>query len=434
MNIQFYPAFSALTTMEPQGLIVLKKTERNPYLACIRVRYDRGMLHESTQTETLIEFRPGKVYTSSILKIASCFWAVKQSTLVRDLAEAFRNQSGLPVVAVVDEDGKARGIVRMDRLFEMLGKPFGLEILGKARVDEICEDVLHWPGGAELFSVAEDALKDATAQQLQWYILDDEDGCFAGIFSAHDLASYLSTITQEDVEYAGRLQERLIAGHENLAGAGWNFEGWSRSAKGIGGDLYFANSFSDDEAFFCLSDISGKGVSASVLVSMAYGMLRMHDHNKGLKHLILKLNSAVVEAFHLEKYLTGIFMTWNGATNRVTLADMGHSHILVFRDGKPGRFKTLKTNLPIGIEQDIEPVLNQFQLKAGDVVFVHSDGFTEQENSQGTEFGEKRLRDTVARCLKDGTPIAQVLPEAFDRFRGPVPLQDDASFMALHIN
>jgi len=233
MNIQFYPVFFSWTILETQELIVLKKTERNPYLACIRVQYDRGMLHESIQTATLIEFRPGRVYTSSILKIATCFWAVRQDTLVRDLADAFRKKTDVPVVAVVDERGKARGIVRMDRLFEMLGKPFGLEILGKASVDEICEDVLHWPGGAELFSVAEDALKDATAHHLQWYILDDDDGVFAGIFSAHDLASYLSTITQEDVEYAGRLQERLIAGHENLAGAGWNFEGWSRSAKGI---------------------------------------------------------------------------------------------------------------------------------------------------------------------------------------------------------
>jgi len=391
------------------------------------------MLHESIQTATLIEFRPGKVYTSSILKIATCFWAVRQDTLVRDLAEAFRNQTGVPVVGVVDENGKARGIVRMDRLFEMLGKPFGIEILGKACVDEIREDVPHWPAGAELFSVAADALKDAVANQLQWYVLDDEEGNFSGIFSAHDLASYLSTITREDVEYAGRLQKRLIAGHESLSGAGWNFEGWSRSAKGIGGDLYYANSFSEHEAFFCLSDISGKGVSASVLVSMAYGMLRMHDHDKGLEHLIMRLNSAVVEAFHLEKYLTGIFMTWDGASRRITVADMGHSHILVFRDGKAGRFRNLKTNLPIGIEQNIEPALNQFQLKSGDVVFVYSDGFTEQEDHRGVEFGENRLRDTVSRCLKDGAPIAQVLPEAFDRFRGSVPLQDDASFMALHI-
>ena len=430
----FDPLYFSSHNFDHQALVVLKQIERNPYLDCMEERYARGMLHESIQTETLIEFRPGKVYTSSILKIAACFWAVKQDTLVRDLAEAFRNRSGLPVVAVVDENGKARGIVRMDRLFEMLGKPFGIEILGKARVDEIREDVPHWPAGAELYSVAEDALKDAAAHQLQWYILDEDNGAFAGIFSVHDLANYLSAITREDVEYAGRLQERLIAGHENLAGAGWNFEGWSRSAKGIGGDLYFANSFSGDEAFFCLSDISGKGVSASVLVSMAYGMLRMHDHAKGLKHLILKLNAAVVEAFHLEKYLTGIFMTWNGVSKRLTVADMGHSHILVFRNGKPGRFKSLNTNLPIGIEQNIEPVLNKFQLMAGDVVFVYSDGFTEQEDSKGMEFGERRLRDTVARCLKAGTPIAQVLPEAFDRFRGPVPLQDDASFMALHID
>jgi phosphoserine phosphatase RsbU/P len=354
-------------------------------------------------------------------------------TSVRDLANEFRSRSNVPVVAVIDETRRAVGIVRMERLFEMLGKPFGLEILGKARVSEIAEDVPRWSAGAELFSVAEEALPSQAGAYSGWHLLEDEDGKFAGLFSSHDLSDYLSRITREDVEQAGRLQERLIAGHDDLSGDGWRFEGWSKSAKGIGGDLYYANAYSDDEAFFCLSDISGKGVSASVLVSMAYGMLRMHDHAKGLDHLIRTVNATVVEAFHLEKYLTGVFMTWNSATRTLTLADMGHSHCLVFRHGLPSRIKSLKTNLPVGIEPDIAPQMNRLSLKPGDVVFVYSDGLTEQENGEGVEFGEKRLWNAVSSCLNEGEPIARSLPAAFDAHRGLVPLQDDATFVALHL-
>ncbi|MBN2874226.1 MAG: SpoIIE family protein phosphatase [Spirochaetales bacterium] len=391
------------------------------------------MSYARSESTLLVEHRPQKVYTTSILKIAGQYWTIRYDEAVRDLAEELRARSTIPVVAVVDEDGRAMGIVRMARLFEMLGKPFGLEILGKARVAEITEDAPRLPAGAELFGVAEETLSGQRADHHGWHLLEYEDGRFAGLFSAQDLSEYLSKITREDIEHAGRLQERLIAGHDDVSGKGWRFEGWSRSAKGIGGDLYYAKAYSDDESFFCLSDISGKGVSASVLVSMAYGMLRMHDHARGLDHLIRTVNATVVEAFHLEKYLTGVFMTWNSTTRKLTLADMGHSHCLVFRHGSPGRIKSLKTNLPLGIEPDITPQMNILSLKPGDVVFIYSDGLTEQEDANGVEFGEKRLWNAVSSSLKEGIPIARVLPAAFDAHRGSVPLQDDATFVALHV-
>ena len=382
---------------------------------------------------TIAAVQPGKIYSTSILKVARHFWFVRREALVRDLADEFRARPDIPVVAVVDETGDPLGIVRVEHLFSLLGKPFGLEVLGRSNVREIIEDCPRWKAQEELFTIASEILPRLGDDRRQWHMLEDERGRFAGMFSAQDLSNYLSNITQRDVESAGRLQERLIMGQETLAGKGWRFEAWSRSAKGIGGDLYFTRKLSENRAFFCLCDISGKGVSASVLVSMIWGMLRMHDHEKGMNDLIRKLNSSVVEAFHLEKYLTGIFLSWDRSNGRIHFADMGHSHYVVFRDGRLGRIPPVRTNLPLGLDPSPELLFNTWSLKLGDVLFVYSDGFPEQENPLGAEFEKGPFLRTVARCLRENRPLPEELPRAFDRFRGAVPQQDDATFIALYV-
>lgn len=390
-----------------------------------------GMTEESVAAESLREILPHRNHAGSLLKAANNFWAASEGALARDVAEWFRARRDVPAVAVVDADSRVVGALLAERLFAMLGKPFGLEILGKSSVGELCDDVERVSVRDELFSTAA-ALMSGGDGNL-WYALEEDDGRFAGLFCTQDLANYLSGITRDDVEYAGRLQERLIAGHRSVGGEGWAFEGWSRSAKGIGGDFYFADAQDGSDPFFSLCDISGKGVSASVLVSMAWGMLRMRDRSRGLDHLIRELNAAVVEAFHMEKYLTGVFMSWHPRSGRLTMADMGHSHIVFMRDGRPARPRSLKTNLPVGLETELEPTFNVIALGPGDTVFIHSDGLVEQENADGEEFGERRLRRVLAECLSCGVSPSSAIPRAFDEFRGTVPLQDDVSFIALRI-
>ena len=87
-------------------------------------------------------------------------------------------------------------------------------------------------------------------------------------------------MTEQDIELAGRIRERLESANEPTAGEGNRFEAWSRSAK---------------------------GVAVSLVVSLVWGMLRMYDFSRGLPALLVALNEAIVMTFHLEKYLTVFF-------------------------------------------------------------------------------------------------------------------------------
>jgi len=381
----------------------------------------------------LREVEPGKLYSASALRAARHFWTVSEGAGAIDLADELQDKPEVLVVAVLAASGKAMGIVPRDRLFALLSKPFGREILGRMRVSELVEEAPVFDAHAGIFTVAQEALGGEVGARAPFHILTDGDGLFRGMLSSQDLADYLSRITQEDIDLAGKLQDRLQAGNEAIGGERWSFEAWSRAAKGVGGDFYFTRRLADGSAFFALCDVSGKGVAASLVVAMVWGMLRMYDFRGGMKSLIARLNESIVGTFHLEKYLTGYFAIFYPEKNELLVADMGHSHCLLFRGTRVLTPRSRQSNLPIGVETNIDPAVVRWRLEPGDGLFVFSDGLTEQEDEAGAEFGEGRLIDAVRRNKGLGVPLSDRLSAEVDAYRTRTPQQDDMSFVFLSL-
>ena len=161
-------------------------------------------------TPTLHLTRPEKIYGSSLLRVAEAFEWVFEDFRVTDLAEAFQAQDDRMVVGVCDAQGRAQGIVSRVHLFNLLGKPFGREILSRKPVAEICQSVETFDMNTNLFQAAERLQSSIDRTSLHHYLLTDSEGHFRGIFSSKDLLAYLSKITQEDIHLAAQLQERLV--------------------------------------------------------------------------------------------------------------------------------------------------------------------------------------------------------------------------------
>jgi sigma-B regulation protein RsbU (phosphoserine phosphatase) len=389
-----------------------------------------------------------RMYSSSALHAARYFHFVPGDANVLALADEFQDMQGLPAVAVVQRGqptgaggggaGKVLGIVRKDRLFGLLGKPFGREVLAKSRVSELVEEVPTFDAHVDLFAVAERMLPGGG----EYCLLLGPGGRFLGLLASQDLANYLSRMTQEDIELAGRLQERLMGVDPDGGGRGERgspgiaerrVEAWSRPAKGVGGDFYFTKELADGRLFLALCDVSGKGVAASLIVSMVWGMLTMFDYGRGLKELVLGINESIVNTFQMEKYLTGIFLIYDPAERRLLSADMGHSHAVLFRAGRPRSLKGPRGNLPVGVETEIDPAIYPYRLVAGDELLVYSDGLIEQEDPDGREFGERRLVGTAAAAIARGESLREAVPAALDEHRGGTPQQDDMSFLLLSV-
>jgi len=206
-------------------------------------------------------------------------------------------------------------------------------------------------------------------------------------------------------------------------------DSWCCSAKGIGGDFYFIRKISDTKFFASLCDVSGKGVTAALVVSIVWGLLQNFNMQKGLKELLKNLNSSIIRSFHLEKYLTGFFLIYDTESRILQIADMGHAHALFLRKGRKVSIQKSRVNLPIGVEIELEPMVFSFPVQPGDTLVIYTDGISEQDNPAGEEFGETRLVSLIQEVIAHKKNLSGLLPKALEEFRQNTPQHDDMTFL-----
>jgi sigma-B regulation protein RsbU (phosphoserine phosphatase) len=191
--------------------------------------------------------------------------------------------------------------------------------------------------------------------------------------------------------------------------------------------------------FLALGDVSGKGVAASVLTSLLWGVLQFYDYRKGLKRLLAQVNEALIRTFHLEKYLTGVFLLFDPKTKELTLADMGHGHSWLVRRGKArplrvsGPSGASGMNLPLGIDLELSPQVFRTHLQTGDLLCLYTDGLTEQESEDGKEFGETAVMQVACRLWETAEAIPDALTEKLARHQGTIPRLDDVTWLQLRV-
>ncbi len=370
-------------------------------------------------------YSPGITKGQSIQKVASGFYSVGQTVKIADLADSLAQMSQVMAVAVVDRDGHSLGIITRVNLFGLLGRAFGREVLGKKTVDQILEPARSFDTSDNLFFVSEKLHEGLDKALITYYLLRGNSGRFEGIFSSQDLLLYISHVVQTDIELAGHLQDRLMRGGLDRDLEGAQIKGFSLYAKGVGGDFYQVQKIGKTQWFLTLCDVSGKGVAASFITALLWGLIRMYDFSQGMKNLIKKLNESIIESFQLEKYFTGFFINFDTASGRLVWADMGHSHAYLRRGDRVRPLRGEKMNLPVGLDLNLDPFLYQTVLKPGEELLVFTDGLVEQLDAQGQEYGEQRL----LTHFQAGGDFMEALIHDFTRFKNDLALHDDTTVL-----
>jgi sigma-B regulation protein RsbU (phosphoserine phosphatase) len=216
---------------------------------------------------------------------------------------------------------------------------------------------------------------------------------------------------------------------DEVSGKVMEVNAWSLPAKGVGGDFYFIKNLEDRRFFAALCDVSGKGIAASLVVSIAWGFLRAHPVRSGLADLINNLNVSMVSTFHMEKYLTGFFMIYDAEKQQLHCADMGHSHTVLLRGRTFYALEKTRVNLPLGIDPAIKPALFRIRIQPEDSLFIYTDGIIEQDNPRGEEFGDERLRELVLQSRTEGKNLDALLVPALEEFRQNTPQRDDMTYL-----
>jgi sigma-B regulation protein RsbU (phosphoserine phosphatase) len=210
----------------------------------------------------------------------------------------------------------------------------------------------------------------------------------------------------------------------------------NRPARQVGGDYYDAltdgSSVPGGRWLFCVADVSGKGISASLLMSNIQATLRaLLGREASLAELTRCINDLMFTSTPGNRYVTALLFSIDPATGRCVYVNAGHTEGLILRAG--GAVEYLKgTGVALGMFPGMVYEERGFELAAGDLLALYSDGVTEAINLDDEEFGVDGLIDSLRR-VHDQAPAAMVdaVLRDVDRFAGDAPQYDDITLMLL---
>ncbi|XVQ11594.1 PP2C family protein-serine/threonine phosphatase [Spirillospora sp. CA-255316] len=169
----------------------------------------------------------------------------------------------------------------------------------------------------------------------------------------------------------------------------------------VAGDS-FDYALNDDILHLAVIDAMGHGLNAAVLATVAIGAYRhARRADVGLAELYAFMDSAIVEQFEPEQFVTAQMSRLDIGTGRLEWVNAGHPAPLLIRDHRViGRLES-PTTLPVGFGGD-RPEVSELALQQGDQLLFFTDGLVEERQIGGEQFGEQRLIDVIDRAAREG--------------------------------
>ena len=372
---------------------------------------------------------PPKTRNQAIARLASDLCYVRDGEMIHLLADSLRRSKDVQAVGVVDNDDRVVGMVVKDDLFNTMVRPYARDVFRNRPVREVMTQARTYNGDLNLFTVAEEINDEMKSPGVHYFVLTDGAERFRGIFSTQDMLVYLSEMTQNDIALARKLQSRIVREREFQVGRSFEFIAASHKAKGVGGDFYDIRKYNDTNWVLAFCDVAGKGVSASIITSVIWGMMSIFDFEQGLPTFVRQLNEYIVRTFESEKFVTGVFVDYDEASGELEICDMGHSHLFLFRNGRLIRLKNSTNNLPIGVLSETEPGFDTIRPRQDDTLFLLTDGMIEQDNNAGDLYSIERVVSVLrSNAEAPVESVGDTLLRDFDTFRGQHHLNDDVTF------
>ena len=203
----------------------------------------------------------------------------------------------------------------------------------------------------------------------------------------------------------------------------------------IGGDYYDFVRINEQEVAFCIADVSGKGVSAALLMSNFQANIRiLLNRTESLAELVRELNDKVNDTAKGERFITLFVAKYNVVTKVFTYVNAGHNPPLVLtKDGSISMLKIGCTGL--GMLEDLKKVKEGvISIEPGTDILCYTDGVVEQENEAGEEFGVKRLKEILQKKVTSKVKdINHVIIESVKEHKGAKTYVDDIALLACRI-
>lgn len=202
-------------------------------------------------------------------------------------------------------------------------------------------------------------------------------------------------------------------------------------ARQVGGDLY-DYFLQEDNLYFCIGDVSGKGVPASLFMAATHYLFRSVASNMPLTKAVEHMNQSLCTDNSQCMFVTFWFGCLNLCTGKLEFVNAGHNSPLLIQ-GNEIRYMAPSGNMPLGILEDAEFSSETLDLQAGDTLFLYTDGLTEAMNVQHQPYGDDAALESMKLCAgKAAKEIVGEMTERVLRYAAGTEQSDDITLLCLN--
>lgn len=200
----------------------------------------------------------------------------------------------------------------------------------------------------------------------------------------------------------------------------------------VGGDYYDFIPLGDDEYIICIADVSGKGISAAMLMANFQATIRtLFQYQRfDMEFLMKELNKKVMKSAKGEKFITFFIAHYNANTRKLSYVNAGHNHPFI-TNGKT--IEDLDQGcIGLGMMDEL-PFINvgEKELAPNTTIVLYTDGVVELENEAEEFFGTERLVKLVHNYyplkMED---MNSLIFSKLDEWKGPLELVDDTAIFS----
>jgi sigma-B regulation protein RsbU (phosphoserine phosphatase) len=234
---------------------------------------------------------------------------------------------------------------------------------------------------------------------------------------------------KRELEMAKEVQAMLIPSslpHDEH----FDFSAFYKPMRQVGGDYYDFIYLNEDEILFCVADVSGKGVSAAILMANFQAYLRaMVTYMTSLSDFVTHLNERVVQSAKGEKFITMFIAKYSISKRELTYVNAGHNPPVLHHSNGNESLGLGTTGLGM-LEKLYRLEVGQVHIPEESLLLCYTDGLVEQENDSGSDFGTEHL----INFMDDNSSLKS---EAFNKkliehlinFKGDQPYIDDIALL-----
>lgn len=207
-------------------------------------------------------------------------------------------------------------------------------------------------------------------------------------------------------------------------------------AKEVGGDLY-NYLVKGDKLYFCIGDVSGKGVPAALFMTIATrGFRSLALMGKSPAEIATRLNLELSENNEMGMFVTMFICMFDMKLERMEYCNAGHNPPVIGNvDGQFTFLDVEQTNAPIGLWPELEFKGEEINYFHNRLMLLYTDGLNEAENQKQEQYGEDRIIEQItSHATQNAQEIVKALKADTNLFRDGAEQNDDLTILAFRYN